>query len=110
MKSLLVVLISGVALSSTAFAAQSRGPHPDVSHHRSYDLRDVQPYPGETLPGCPYGAGYANTQCNAGMGTSADADVDGGTYHHWVHAKRYAPHVMSSYDRTTAIQESHGTL
>ena len=109
MRSILLVLITGVALSSPAFAAHHGNSRTESSNHRNYDLRDVQPYPGETLPGCPYGAGYSNTQCN-GMQAESDADRGAAIHDDWMRHKKNAPQAMSSYDRTTAIQNSHGML
>jgi len=102
MKSLLIALIAGAALASPAFAVGARNHGQPASHHRNYDLRDVQPYRGETLPGCPNGWGYGNTQCSAGEEAS---DHHGGAT-----IMRETGQRMSAFDRMTDIQDSHGTL
>jgi hypothetical protein len=110
MKSLLLVLVTGVALSSPAFAAHSAGANVGARHPRNYDLRDVQPYPGDSLAACPYGAGYPNTQCSAGTMPRTTADADDATAHHRNQATKITPKVMSSFERMTDIQNSHGML
>lgn len=50
-----MLLIATVALAGLATAAEAR--------HRSYDLRDVQPYPGVLPLECPSGTGYFNEAC-----------------------------------------------
>ncbi len=90
MKTLLIATLAFAAAISTAQA-----------NNRSYDLRDVQPYPGTTPLECPYGTGYTNEQCSQ---HSAMRPYAGHS------SAMHRPARDDAYKAMTAIENSHNEM